>query len=225
MTSHHGQHVDVGAYILGVLDPEDLERFEQHLAGCAVCAAEIDELSGVAPLLAELAEAGPVATQPSPQLLDRLVDEVSASRRRNRVRRLALVAAAAVLVVGGPLATLAATGGDSHTPPPAATAQFAATDPATGVSAHVGVEPKKWGSSISLALSNVSGPKDCDLVAVSRTGDRQTVTTWSVPPTGYGSEALQTSGGAALAPGDIDHFEVRTLDGDQLLVSVPAKTA
>ncbi|MCU7825587.1 zf-HC2 domain-containing protein [Kitasatospora sp. DSM 101779] len=224
VTSHHGQHVDVGAYILGVLDPEDLEAFEQHLAGCAVCAAEIDELSGVAPLLAELAEAGPVAAPPSPQLLDRLVGEVSATRRRNRVRRLALVAAAAVLVVGGPLATLAATSGDTHTPP-AATAQFAATDPGTGVSAQVGVEPKKWGSSISLSLSHVSGPKVCDLVAVSRTGERQTVTTWSVPPTGYGTEALQTTGGAALAPGDIDHFEVRTVDGNQLLVSVPAKAA
>ncbi|WP_431677753.1 anti-sigma factor family protein [Kitasatospora sp. KL5] len=225
MTSHHGQHVDVGAYILGVLDPEDLERFEVHLAGCAVCAAEIDELSGVAPLLAELADAGPVAAPPSPQLLDRLVGEVSATRRRSRVRRLALVAAAAVLVVGGPLATLAATGGDDHTPPPAAVAQFAATDPATGVSAHVGVEPKKWGSSISLSLSNVTGPKNCDLVAVSRTGERQTVTTWAVPATGYGTDALQTTGGAALAPGDIDHFEVRTLDGNQLLVSVPAKSA
>ncbi|MFC6598652.1 anti-sigma factor [Kitasatospora paranensis] len=216
-------HVDVGAYLLGVLDPEDHERFERHLVACPACNAEIDELSGVAPLLAELAGTGSVAPGPPPQLLDRLVDEVTATRRRHRVRRLALVAAAAVLVVGGPLATLAATGHDQPRPPVAA-AQFTATDPATGVSAAVGVQGEAWGSRISLALSNVRGPQTCDLVAVSRTGERQTVTTWSIPPIGYGTEALNTSGGAAFHPSDIDHFEVRVLDGGSLLVSVPAHT-
>ncbi|MFD9125937.1 anti-sigma factor family protein [Kitasatospora sp. NPDC059571] len=220
-----GRHVDVGAYILGVLDPEDVERFELHLAGCPVCSAEIDELSGVAPLLAELAEAGPVAAAPPPGLLDRLVGEVTATRRRNRVRRLSLVAAAAVLVIGGPLVTIAATGHDQARAPVAAAAQFAATDPTSGVSAAIGVQPVAWGSQVTLALSNVRGPQSCDLVAVSRSGERQTVTTWSVPPTGYDTEALRTGGGAALHPADIDHFEVRTLDGDQLLVSVPAHTA
>jgi hypothetical protein len=219
-----GPHVDVGAYLLGVLDPEDRERFERHLADCPACADEIDDLSGVAPLLAELADTGSVAPGPSPRLLDRLVDEVAATRRRHRVRRLALVAAAAVLVVGGPLATLAATGHDRPAPPVAA-ARFAATDPATGVSAAVDVQGRAWGSQVGLALSNVRGPQTCDLVAVSRTGERQTVTTWSIPPTGYGTDALRTGGGAGFHPADIDHFEVRVLGADSLLVSVPARPA
>ncbi|GJF30622.1 membrane protein [Kitasatospora sp. NE20-6] len=223
MTPHHEQHVDVGAYVLGVLDPQDSERFERHLAGCATCAAEIEELSGMAPLLAELAAAGPVDVQPSPRLLERLVGEVASTRRRSRVRRLALVAAAAVLVVGGPLVTLAATGGNDRPPAAVAVTQFSATDPATGVLAQVGVEPRAWGSHITLALSHVTGPRTCDLVAVSRGGERQTVTTWEVPPTGYGTQALRTTGGAGFGPADIDHFEVRTVDDGQLLVSVPAR--
>ncbi|MEV4612678.1 zf-HC2 domain-containing protein [Kitasatospora sp. NPDC049258] len=223
MTSYQDEHLDVGAYVLGVLDPADRLRFEAHLAGCPRCAGEVGELGGLEPLLAELAEAGPVLEQPSDHLLGRLVDEVAAARRRSRTRRLVLVAAAAVLVVGGPAVTLAATAQDPK-PAAVATQQFSATDPATGVSATVGVTGKKWGSQVSLALSNVAGPKQCDLIAVSRGGERQTVTSWSVPPAGYGSDAaLQTSGGAALQPSEIDHFEVRTLDGQQLLVSVPTK--
>ncbi|MEU9130837.1 zf-HC2 domain-containing protein [Kitasatospora sp. NPDC048540] len=224
MTSHQDEHLDVGAYVLGVLDPADRLRFEAHLAGCPRCAAEIDELGGLEPLLAELVDAGPVLEGPGDQLLGRLVDEVSAARRRSRTRRLVLVAAAAVLVVGGPAVTFAVTQQDK--PAAVAVQQFSATDPTTGVSATVGVSQKKWGSQVSLALSNVPGPKQCDLIAVSRGGERQTVTSWSVPPTGYGADsALQTSGGAALQPSEIDHFEVRTLDGQQLLVSVPLHRA
>jgi len=220
-------HLDVGAYVLGILDQADRERFEAHLAGCPGCAAEVDELAGLEPLLAELAAAGPVesgpAARPSPQLLDSLVGEVASTRRKARTRRLALVAAAAVLIVGGPAATWALSQQDPQ--PAVAVQQFTATDPGTGVSATVGVTPKKWGSEISLALSNVTGPQNCDLIAVSAKGERQTVSTWAVPPTGYGTDALRTTGGAGLTPSDIDHFEIRTLDGQRLLVTVPVAHA
>ncbi|MDH6576115.1 zf-HC2 domain-containing protein [Kitasatospora sp. MAP5-34] len=225
-------HLDVGAYVLGVLEPADRAEFEEHLAGCADCTAEVGQLGGLEPLLAELADAGlpsgsdgsGVTPRPSDQLLDRLVGEVSATRRRSRTRRLALVAAAAVLIVAGPVATAALTGG--AVPPPAVAVavaqQFSATDPANGSSATVGVTPESWGSRISLSFSTgtLQGPVSCDLVAVSHHGERQTVTTWSVPPAGYST--LRTTGGAGLSPSDIDHFEIRTLDtANRLLVTVP----
>ncbi|MDF9814968.1 zf-HC2 domain-containing protein [Streptomyces sp. SPB162] len=46
MTSPQGQHADVGAYALGLLDDADATRFETHLAGCASCMGELDELAG-----------------------------------------------------------------------------------------------------------------------------------------------------------------------------------
>ncbi|GAA0673834.1 anti-sigma U factor RsuA [Kitasatospora atroaurantiaca] len=255
MTPPQDQHLDAGAYVLGLLEADERARFEDHLATCALCTAEVDELSGLEPLLAEFADATrPAATppevgrpqaatvpdplpRPSEELLDRLVGQVTQARRASRTRRLFLVAAAAVLIVGGPLAGALAAGAGSdhggtvtaHSTSPAQDLMdhgepHTATDPATHVVATVALETKKWGTHVALRLGNVSGPLVCDLVAVSRTGERQTVTTWSVPPAGYGipgsPDALVTHGGSALQRSDIDHFEVRTLDGRQL-VAIP----
>ena len=39
-------HMDVAAYALGVLDQQDTERFEEHLATCWACAAELETIKG-----------------------------------------------------------------------------------------------------------------------------------------------------------------------------------
>lgn len=44
-------HWDVGAYALGALDAEDVERFEEHLAGCWACAAELESLIPIVGLM------------------------------------------------------------------------------------------------------------------------------------------------------------------------------
>ncbi|WP_338677023.1 zf-HC2 domain-containing protein [Streptomyces sp. SCSIO 30461] len=50
-------HETVGAYALGILDDAEATAFEAHLAGCDICAAHLEEFSGMAPMLAMLAEA------------------------------------------------------------------------------------------------------------------------------------------------------------------------
>ncbi|MCX4757982.1 anti-sigma factor family protein [Kitasatospora purpeofusca] len=223
-------HLDVAGYVLGVLDPAERAAFDAHLAaGCPQCARQLAELTPVGTLLAEYAADGDPADplpRPDPALLDRLVAEVGAVRRRGRVRRLALVVAAAAVALAGPAVTAAVITAD--TPPAvvaaAAAHRFTATNPATGANAVVGVDPAPWGSRITLELSGVPGPLTCDLVAVSGAGDRQTVTTWSVPATGYTAAALHTTGGTALPPTTIDHFEIRTLDTDTLLLTIPTRT-
>lgn len=101
-----------------------------------------------------------------------------------------------------------------------------ATDPRTRVSATVGMAERPWGTSTVLELRNLTGPQKCRLIAVSRTGEEEVVTSWSVPEWGYGIEdspypgaeyPLYVSGGAAMGRGDIDHFEVRTFDGRRLV--------
>ncbi|WP_137989061.1 zf-HC2 domain-containing protein [Streptomyces vilmorinianum] len=182
-----------------------------------------------------------VPTAPAPELLDRLIDEVGAKRARSRRRARWLVAAAAVLVVGGPAVAVVATSGgekenraiEPHPTSPAEDAFFhhmgekiQATDPTTQVSATVGMEEKAWGTHTVLELKNVKGPLKCRLVAVSKTGEEETVTSWAVPTWGYGipgatTEAakspLYVHGGAAMDRNDIDHFEVRTFDGERLV--------
>ncbi|MFD5391663.1 anti-sigma factor family protein [Streptomyces sp. NPDC127074] len=239
------QHTAVGAYVLGVLDPADAARFEDHLIGCERCAAELDELMGLPPLLAEYATAADgtalpdpsvVTARPGPELLDRLLDDVTVSRKASGRRRLYLVAAAAVLIVGGPLAgaALTASSDDGKTHTVASTSQqvyeqgkkFSAVDPVTKVDASVSLQQKGWGTSVALKLGNLKGPRTCDLVAIGKDGHEETITTWAVPTSGYGitdgdgsrwsKEPLYAQGGAAMNTDDIERFEVRTLDGRRL---------
>ncbi|MDN3293659.1 zf-HC2 domain-containing protein [Streptomyces ficellus] len=255
-------HDAVGAYVLGILDDAEATAFEAHLAGCHRCAAHLEEFSGMEPMLAMLAEGpGPAAQPvalPMPQrpgaappapLLDRLVDEVAVKRAQRRRRTRFLVAAAAALIIGGPAVAVVATSGDTgrsnqaidpHPTSPAEDAFFhhmdekaSATDATTKVSATVGMEKKGWGTHAVLELKNVKGPLKCNLIAVSKSGEEEVVTSWAVPRWGYGipdspnetaKNPLYVHGGAAMDRNDIDHFEVRTFDGERL-VEVPAADA
>ncbi|MFF2858328.1 anti-sigma factor family protein [Streptomyces rubiginosohelvolus] len=248
------EHDAAAAYVLGILDDAQASDFEAHLAGCARCAAHLDEFAGMEPMLAMLAEAPSavpgarpvphVPEKPAPRLLGGLMDEVARRRHRRSRRSRYWVAAAAALIVGGPVAAFAVTAGDDrgggsvavgepHPTSPAEDAFFehmtekvSATDPTTRVGASVGMEEKAWGTHTVLELKNVKGPQKCTLVAVSRTGEEEIVTSWSVPQWGYGIEGatnpaakapLYVHGGAAMDREDIARFEVRTFDGERLV--------
>ncbi|MEU6575925.1 zf-HC2 domain-containing protein [Streptomyces sp. NPDC046805] len=241
-----GEHETVGAYALGILDDAEATAFEAHLAGCEWCAQQLDELSGMEPMMAALADlpgsgmpaiGESLSARPSPRLVEKLVDEVSERRAMKRRRSFYLVAAAAAVIIGGPLAVMAATGGSDDAdhnmamgPAQAAfqamTDKRTATDPTTHVTATVAVEKRDWGTHAVLQLKNVTGPKKCSLIAVGKNGERETVTSWSVPNWGYGvanakrveaKNPLYVHGGAALSPNQIDHFEVMTFDGKRLV--------
>lgn len=243
-------HETVGAYALGILDDAEASAFEEHLASCEWCAQQLDELAGMEPMLAALADlpasqgspaiAESLSARPSPRLAERLVDEVTARRAHKRRRGMYLVAAAAALIIGGPLTVMAVNGGDSGTSTPQAqtstspakaafdviTDKKQATDPTTKVNAVVALDAKPWGTHTVLQLKNVKGPLKCSLIAVGKNGERETVSSWSVPNWGYGipdakseqaKQPLYVNGGAAFTPNQIDHFEVMTFDGKRLV--------
>ncbi|MFC4145267.1 anti-sigma factor family protein [Micromonospora mangrovi] len=131
-------HMDVAAYALGVLDQEDTERFEEHLATCWACAAELETMVPVVGLLSGIDGESMTAleqTQTDPALLDRTLVAVRQHRRRSRVRQL-LATAAAVVVFGGlsgvGFATVA--GGGDEPLPQAEPTRSAPVDPATSKS-------------------------------------------------------------------------------------------
>ncbi|CAM5734059.1 hypothetical protein SALBM311S_05213 [Streptomyces alboniger] len=116
------EHETVGAYALGLLDDVEATAFEAHLATCEWCAQQLDELSGMEPMLAALADlpgsgtpgiGESLSTKPSPRLVNNLVDEVSERRAQKRRKSFYMVAAAAALIIGGPIAAVAVNGGDS----------------------------------------------------------------------------------------------------------------
>lgn len=204
-------HETVGAYALGILDDAEATAFEAHLATCDWCAQQLDDLAGMEPMLAALADlpgsqgtpaiGESLSAKPSPRLAERLVDEVSERRAQKRRRGFYLVAAAAALIIGGPLTVMAVNSGDdtktpqagmAHETSPAKAAfdvmtdRVTATDKSTGVNATVAVEKKDWGTHAVLQLKNVKGPLKCSLIAVGKNGERETVTSWAVPKWGYG---------------------------------------
>jgi hypothetical protein len=99
MSEHAIPHPDLGGYVLDALEPTEQTAFEEHLAGCHACQAEVAELQGLPALIDRAAP--PV--QVPPGLQERTfaaVEEAARRTRRGRRRRwLAATAAAAVLLV------------------------------------------------------------------------------------------------------------------------------
>ncbi|MFJ4617775.1 anti-sigma factor family protein [Streptomyces sp. NPDC088812] len=209
------EHETVGAYALGILDDAEATAFEAHLAGCEWCAQQLDELAGMEPMMAALADLPGAGTpaigeslsaRPGPRLVEKLVGEIADRRAQKRRRGFYMIAAAAALIVGGPFVAMATSGGDEGGGTPqvladAGSAQTAfetftdkvtATDPGTKVTATVATQEKAWGTEAVVELKNVAGPNKCSLIAVGHNGERETIASWSVPEWGYGLPDAKT---------------------------------
>jgi Anti-sigma-K factor rskA, C-terminal/Putative zinc-finger len=109
----------IGPYVLGALEPDEMEAMRRHLAGCSRCAAEVESLAGI-PVLLNRAGADPEIAPLSPgleeEVLDRFVRERAAARpRRRRWPRLAIPAiAVAALIAGILIAVLPSETGTSY---------------------------------------------------------------------------------------------------------------
>lgn len=235
------EHWDVASYALGVLDDNDRERFEEHLATCWICAGELESFLPVVASLAQvngddLAVSERIDTDGV--LLGRMLTAASDDRRRSRRRRVLSLAAGVVLIalVGGfalfagarwvaDPTVVAAPPSAGATPRPDGTrtvgpgVPHSATDPATGVHADLAVDGRPFGTRISFALSNLTGPATCRLVVVSDDGSTEVLSSWRVPPEGYGTPArpdpllLQSATAAALDTLEAVQVQVVAPDG------------
>ena len=219
------EHVDVGAYALGLLEDADRSTFETHLEDCPACRSE---LTGFFPMKALLTGLGPVEvaqdTVPDRKLTDLLARRGAAGRRRRRWA-VAVGAAACVAALGGGLAAglaVAPSSSQSVATSPVLTGQLhSATDPRTGVAGVVGLVGKAWGTYVTLDLAGVRGPLDCELVAVAKSGERRVVAGWLVGVPGDGVPGhpahLVVAGSTALSLGELARFDVVVVNGPTLL--------
>jgi hypothetical protein len=154
---HPEPHPDVAGYLLGTLEPDESERFADHLGDCDACRGELAELSRIPGLLADL----PPATPLPPGLDERTLAAIEAAasspemaspasaapgpagapaatvtpigqapRLRRRRPPLLLVAAAVAVVIGLTVGIIASTGRSSS---PARTVRLVSV---TGGPAH-----------------------------------------------------------------------------------------
>jgi len=243
-------HTDVGAYSMGLLEERDRREFEDHLAGCPACAAEVAELSPMAALLkgvelrgVELTGVEPAGAEGGEPVAGRepgaggepgggdVTELLRRRARRQRQRRrwqVALGAAAGIVLIGGGIGVGIAAAPQNGPPPPpplALTGQLhSATDPGTGVAGTVGLVAKAWGTQVTLDLSKVRGRAECELVAVSRKGQRRVVMGWLVSPPGDGVPGhpahLVIRGGTSIPRSDLSRVDVDVVNG-RTLVSIP----
>ena len=220
-------HTDVGAYSMGLLEEQDQRAFEDHLAGCPACAAELAELSPMAALLRGV-EPISAGEEPTDGKVTDLIRRRARQQRHRRRWQVALGAAAGIVLIGGGIGVGIAAAPQHPGPPAPALAltgqRHSATDPGTGVAGAVGLVAKAWGTQVTLDLSNVRGPAECELIAVSRTGQRRVVMGWLVVAPGDGVPGhpahLVLRGGTSIPRDDLARVDVDVVNG-RTLVSIP----
>lgn len=230
MSGHESELL--GAYVLGVLDGEEWANVQAHLAGCAACRREVDDLREMEAALGEIPPEA-LLDGPPPDG-DRVLHETLSSVRgvrRRRVRRLtvAAVLVAAVAVAGGILAGRLSVPGPTAgsgspavagpaataSPPVAGTHSGTATDPQTAVTMAVRVQPAYGWVRVRATLTGVPAGEQCRLFVVSADGARQQAASWL-----SAAGPITVDGAAIMAPPDVTTVQAETYAG-QILVAVP----
>jgi anti-sigma factor RsiW len=198
---------ELGAYVLGALEPPERRQVEGHLARCPVCAAELAELEGLPALLDRVPreDLEPVAVAPSPELFER-VAAAADLRPARRPRRLLLVAAALVAMLGlGAGVTWWLSGDDART-------RSAVAGP---VQATVTATAARDGSALDVTVAGLDAGEICTMVAVDDDGERHPAGEWPASEAGDG----RWVGWASVDPGSLDEV-VLLGDGGRELVRV-----
>ncbi|MFF7211667.1 zf-HC2 domain-containing protein [Streptomyces sp. NPDC008238] len=163
----------------------------------------------------------PAVLAPQAGVLERLLGQAAARRRRTWRLQLAGAAASLTFIAAAAGGTwLAAVGSlnSQATPPgptaPAAWRTFSGRDAATGVSATVRVYPSAWGSVLQVAAKGAPAGITCRLQAVGPGGARTDGATWRA---GKYPAGTTIPGAVAMSPGAIEHFEMLAGNGQKLV--------
>ncbi|MFI9009000.1 anti-sigma factor family protein [Actinosynnema sp. NPDC053489] len=235
-------HVDVAAYVLGVLDEDEVDAFENHLAQCRRCALDLRDFAQLPDLLDEADANGMLRAnageRPDGRSVRAMLDSVSETRARKR-RTVALLAAAAAVVlvvltavvsvnVAAPSDPVAASAGPSVPEQtnlakgsPDSSGVISRTDPTTGVSARLAAGPEPWGTSLQVEVKGAKGPARCELVAKSRTGEAVVVGSWLAAASDTGKDPVTLQGSVGLRWHEIAEFVVRDTREGATLVRLP----
>jgi anti-sigma factor RsiW len=91
--------------------------------------------------------------------------------------------------------------------------RIGSTDARTGVRLDAGLEEKDWGTQVQFAVSNIKGPKKCELVAGGTDGSSTVLSSWTVGETGWGTaerpQPLMLSVVTAIPRDKIANLQIR----------------
>ncbi|MEX2549449.1 MAG: zf-HC2 domain-containing protein [Nitriliruptoraceae bacterium] len=210
-------HTELGAYVLGALEPVDRHRVEGHLADCASCRDELSELSVMPALLDRLS---PEEAMTSFEGVDRLrsgtVERSSAAERRRYERALrrwrwaTSVAAAAAAI----LAVFVWTPWEGSPDRLVVQVVALAGEPQT-VEGTVAAYAWEWGTTVELEVASLPAADAYAIWAISETGHRERAGTWG--PTAHRSARVR--GASAIPRDQLARVEVTDLGGEPLFAA------
>jgi len=215
---------DAGAYVLGILPPEERSAFSAHLRECEACQQAVAEIEDLPGLLALVPAEGPA--DPPPSVLAGLLgeverleraDELAARRaRRGRTAWWAGVGVAAAVVGGvasGVVPTPWTTQDEAAVVATTVELSGAADVPVT---ASVDLLPVRWGTKVELTCAYTAGqyaqPVEYALVVHDADGRSEEVATWTAVP---GAE-LTVPAATAIPLEEITRVEM-TWEGEVVL--------
>lgn len=154
MSSCDDMRLDLGAYALGALAPQESAALERHLAGCPPCRAELEELASVSALLRTTAARGALAEEEE-AAAERALARLGDARRkeRRRLRAAAAAAGAGLVSVAALSAALLSSPRDAFAPE----GSPLALAPALGVAATADAtfSSRPWGTQVDLAAERM----------------------------------------------------------------------
>lgn len=220
MTTRHDTR-SLGAYVLSALDQQEMRAMERHLASCAPCRAEVAQLQVAHAALGGLPpeawldgppEGGDLLLQRTLRTIRR---ETNVQTRNRRLITTVAAAAAAVVLAGGGLAAGRFTAPSTTAAgPPTGVHTASATDPATGATMSVSVQPAAGWVRLSADVKGIPQGEKCRIYVVSRKGNREEAGSWLVSSAAE-QKGTQLDGTALVAPGDVSRVEVENFDGKQ----------
>ena len=197
----------LGAFVLGQLADPERAATEAHLEGCPDCRAEANALS---PMAAMLERADPERLSPAPappaDLGDRIARRIAAERGATRRRRLRFgfgLGAAAAAATAAVLLAVSLTGSTPTQPGPE-TVAFKALP--KGVSVDASLEPRAWGSDVSLHVRGFRPGTLCTVWLRRSDGTKVPAGSFRYVYAGESDEAQLSSG---LDPPDVKAIGLR----------------
>ena len=210
----------IGALVLGQLSEDERFATEAHLEGCPACRAEAEAL---APLASLLSRADPdrltPAPAPPPRLGERIARRIAAERRSDTRRRtrLRLGLGAATATAAAAAAALILLGSSPSTPSQA----VAFSSLPRGVSVEATLEPRPWGSDVSLQVRGFRPGTLCRVWLRRSDGKRVPAGSFRYVYDGESDEAALSS---AVAPDDATAIGLRA--GSKTFVApLPSRSA
>jgi hypothetical protein len=226
-------HVDIAGYLMETLSPEEKQRVEEHLAGCAECRSEVESLREWTAALRAVPE--PMRLDGPPDdadlLLQRTLRQVRDESSGRRHRRTAMVTSAAAAVIAAAIAGGIVLG-RTTAPEPAPVAQpsvgasatatapgtrfAAASDSRTGARISVAIMPAPGWVRINATVAGIAAGERCLLEVVGRDGNAILAGSWVVSPVGAAA-GTTLNGSAMIDPAQVASVRVVNTAGRQFV--------